>query len=133
MIRKTPPFIRLLQSRNVDPDTGCWQWQKYTDREGYGYTTGWTGQKVRAHRLAYELFRGPIGAGLVTDHLCENTSCINPWHLELVTNAENMRRRSLRMTTCRRGHPRTPENARRRRSGKVDCRVCDRLSRRAAA
>jgi hypothetical protein len=47
---------------------------------------------VSPHRFAYELLVGPIPAGLVLDHLCRNRLCVNPNHLEPVTNSENPRR-----------------------------------------
>src|SRR5690606_27089460 len=78
--------------------------------------------------------QGPIPAGLVIDHLCGNTSCCNPEHLEAVTNAENMRRRAKRSATCASGHPWTPENTYIRPNGRRDCRACKReASRRAYA
>jgi len=46
----------------------------------------------QAHRVFYQLFRGPIPAGLHLDHLCRVASCANPDHLEAVTPAENHRR-----------------------------------------
>jgi hypothetical protein len=63
-----------------------------------------------AHRVAYELVIGQIPAGLELDHLCRNVVCVNPAHLEPVTRAENMRRRSAAQTHCKHGHEFTPEN-----------------------
>jgi len=45
-----------------------------------------------SHRVAYEIVNGPIPLGLVLDHLCKNTLCINPLHLEAVSRIENHRR-----------------------------------------
>lgn len=77
----------------VDPVTGCWVWQHYKDRKGYGVIKR-KGKGYRAHRHIYEQHRGKIPEGLQLDHLCRNTSCVNPDHLEPVTNAENTRRSS---------------------------------------
>lgn len=69
----------------------CWIWQKALNAGGYGVS--WDGERtVVAHRLAYETFIGPIPEGLHLDHLCRVRACINPAHLEPVTQAENNRR-----------------------------------------
>lgn len=77
----------------VDRDGGpdcCWPWLA-ARANGYGkfYVDG---RMVRAHRFAYELLVGPIPEGLVLDHLCAVTFCVNPAHLEPVTQRENARR-----------------------------------------
>jgi hypothetical protein len=77
----------------------CWIWLGKRDREGYGeIRIAVDGRKfhARAHRVSYEHHVGPIPAELEIDHLCGNTGCINPAHLEPVTHAENMRRAWLR-------------------------------------
>lgn len=77
----------------VDGITGCWNWLKWVNPGGYGKIR--VGARTwRAHRLYYERARGPIPEGLVLDHLCQNKRCINPDHLEAVTETENRRRRS---------------------------------------
>lgn len=80
----------------VDEETGCWNWNgamlATTGRNQYGRLHQGKHKRVLAHRWAYERLRGPIPEGLVIDHLCRNTKCVNPDHLELVTIAENNRR-----------------------------------------
>lgn len=122
------PLGRLLAGAVVT-DRGCWEWQRARLPRGYGrmYINGRLGY---THRIAYELLVGPIPAGHQLDHLCRNTACCNPAHLEPVTPRENTRRglRGELPMSCKRGHPWTDENTVRRRDGRRRCRECSRLS-----
>ncbi len=93
------------------------------------------GRKVYVHRFSYELHIGPIPEGLVIDHLCRTPACVNPDHLEPVTNAENVRRGEApsaigrRTGLCKYGHSLIDAN-RHPVTGKViRCRTCARESR----
>jgi hypothetical protein len=109
---------------------GCWLWSGYVGREGYGRTY-YAGRKgLSVHRLAYELSVGPIPPGLVIDHLCRVHNCVNPDHLEPVTNRENVLRGiglaviHKNTTQCPQGHPYSSDNTYISPQGKRGCRVC---------
>lgn len=106
----------------------CWVWKGGTTSSGYGR---WGSKPARqAHRVAYELTRGPIPEGLVLDHLCRNRVCVNPEHLDPVTNRVNVLRgvgtsaTNARKTHCDSGHEFTPENTIDRTKGWRECRTC---------
>lgn len=72
----------------VDKSGDCWAWQAGTNSRGYGRVR-LRGKKVLAHRFAYALAYGECPDGLQIDHMCHNTMCVNPAHLQLVTNQQN--------------------------------------------
>jgi hypothetical protein len=111
----------------VEPTGFCWNWKGAVLGGGYG---NWTTARLRgypqlAHRFAYEYLVGPIPDGMVLDHLCRNRICVNPDHLEPVTQQVNVLRgeRSImhrkrpewRKDTCKWGHSEWREASGRRR------------------
>ena len=77
--------------RHVDITGFCWLWNKPLTRKGYALFRATPAEsKVVAHRWAYEYLIGTIPAGLFLDHLCRVKHCVNPDHLEPVTNQENV-------------------------------------------
>ena len=102
--------IREFWSRvDVELATGCWLWTGTDNGQGYGVLR-WHGRQWRAHRLAYEVLRGPIHAQTL-DHLCPRQNRAQPNHLEPVPNKDNVLRgngitaQNKRKTHCKYGHP----------------------------
>lgn len=103
----------------------CWVWQGAKNPRGYGNIT-YEQKSYKAHRFIYEWLVGPIPEGLTLDHLCRNTLCVNPDHLDPCTMAENIRRGSkAQQTHCKHGHEFTPENTIVRTNGTRRCRECN--------
>lgn len=110
---------------------GCWIWQRSKQNQGYGMTT-MDGKKMLAHRVSYIFAKGEIPDGKKLDHLCRTPACINPDHLEPVTQRENILRSpsstcavNHRKTHCKNGHEYTPENTfNRQRPGRHPEREC---------
>lgn len=112
----------------AEPD-GCLVWVGARTSHGYGHMNV-KGSFVKAHRLSLELLVGPIPTGLVVDHLCRNKACVNPNHLEPVTQKVNVHRGEgvaaikARKTHCLNGHEFTVENTYVDRLGGRRCKTC---------
>jgi len=110
---------------------GCWEWTKGVTSGGYG--TIQINKKTRTvHSIMLELTGRIIPKGKCTDHLCRNTRCINPRHLEIVTFRENTKRGispvavNMKKKFCKNGHPFNKENTvlQRKNLKWRDCRIC---------
>jgi hypothetical protein len=115
--------------------TNCWVWVGACSDDGYGRFM-LDGKTVLSHRFAYELVKSKIPGRLQLDHLCRNHACVNPDHLEIVTNKINILRGNSpnainsRKTMCKRGHPFSVENTYiRPDNGQRNCLICRKLAR----
>jgi hypothetical protein len=128
-------IVKTLEERfkagYVVAPNGCWIWQK-ANYKGYGLIAA-QGQKrtLWAHRVSYELKYGPVPEGLVLDHFyCQTPACVNPDHVEAVTQAENFRRNNApvmvahRTKTCLKGHPLEGDNLGIQKGRWAFCRIC---------
>lgn len=141
----TPIAERLRRSIRINAKTSCWEWQKHVGAWGYpqigiGSRKDGSRRIVYAHRLSYETFVASIPAEYQVDHLCRNKCCINPLHLEAVTEAENIRRagggnvfgaKQRAKTLCPKGHEYSGRNLLLKKGGKRQCRACTVVSTRA--
>lgn len=125
---------RLLAGIKKVP-SGCWEWQGSLSKSGYAHI-GINDRTYRAHRISYTEWVGEIPAGMLVCHTCDNRKCINPEHLWLGTNSDNMRdcvskgrfvvRPKLKRTHCIHGHKFTKKNTYLAPSGGRHCQVCQR-------
>lgn len=105
------PEIAARFWRHVEKGADCWFWKGNTVKGGYGQFGIDADTKVMAHRFAWELCNGPIPEGLTLDHLCLNTPCVRPDHMEPVSLRVNILRgngwaaRNARRSSCIHGHP----------------------------
>lgn len=129
-----------IEERDGGFSTPCWFWTGYINRLGYAVLSI-QDRPNYVHRLSYQIHIGKIPEGLELDHLCRNRSCVNPSHLEPVTNRENVLRGLVptifaafnkarkeaaeARTHCKLGHELTPENTRvEMRKGVIGNRLC---------
>ncbi len=125
-------LIQKIQKRiELDLLSGCWIWIGHKNNRGYGCFEI-KQKEYKAYRLTYEYWNGKIPEGLEIDHLCRNTSCVNPSHLEAVTHKENVVRGltgkinhwSANKTHCKKGHEFNKENTYIRPDGWRACKIC---------
>lgn len=109
------PVERLFEYMMPEPNSGCWLWMGKTSN-GYGIIGLANRKRMAAHKFSWELVHGKVPDNLVLDHLCRVRCCVNPDHLEPVTNKENILRGVsvsavyAKRSHCKSGHEYTAEN-----------------------
>lgn len=113
----TPPVQKVDIIGWTEDEAGCWIWNGRKDKYGYGLIDDVRGVPVFVHRVAYGKWVSAIPDGKVIMHSCDNPPCINPSHMRIGTQEENLREvsdkgrtKNQKKTHCIRGHEFTPEN-----------------------
>jgi hypothetical protein len=119
---KKTDLERFEEKYIPEPNSGCWLWMGGL-RDGYG-TLRISGKMAPAHKFIYEKTISRVAEGMVLDHRCRVRSCVNPQHLEPVTNQENVLRGALLKTHCPQGHPYSGENLYIYRGTQRRCKTC---------
>ena len=114
----------------------CWEWSGSILPNGYGrIDRGKKYDTKLAHRLVYEALVGELDGSLVIDHICGNGLCVNPKHLEQVSQKENVYRAKTSIgyknghkTHCKNGHEFIESNTyvRKDRKNRRECKICRR-------
>ena len=133
--KKKPLMYRIGHKIDFDAPGGCWEFKGYVMPTGYGQVWDGKHRNAMAHRAVFEVVMGAIPDGLHLDHICRNTICVNPEHLEPVTRAENVMRgegpaaRIARTGKCLRGHDLVDGNLyiHPGKAGRRECLTCRRM------
>lgn len=124
-------FMKYVKETN-----NCWKWIGTNNWKGYGRFSICKNNITaigHSHRFSYMIFKGKIPKGMTVHHKCENKSCVNPEHLELMTEKENRElsgcwsAKNARKTHCKNGHEFTKENTylhNRNGSMRRYCKIC---------
>lgn len=125
------PAARPIKERLLEKITvvdSCWIFTGAIATSGYG-RIGYKSRVLQAHRVSYEVHKGEIPSGLHIDHLCGNRKCVNPDHLEAVTQQENNLRASAKRwqnsDSCLRGHKWTEQTTLWQKGKFRSCRICN--------
>jgi hypothetical protein len=130
----------------VEKTASCWNWTGTKDPDGYGRFTlprtfarahpiySKRSRFISAYKFLFQETFGSVPDGMTLDHLCRNRSCVNPYHLEVVSIKDNLHRSPLapasinrRKMVCVRGHSLAVGNLRRTKNGARACLTCHRV------
>lgn len=123
------PVVRFM-SKVVKVESGCWEWEAGINNVTSYAVFYFNGRQIMAHRFSYMVFNDRLIPKMEIDHLCRNRRCVNPCHLEQVTQKENLLRGegigaiNSKKELCKRGHPLSGDNIRINARGSRVCKAC---------
>lgn len=130
---KLPAIDRFMNYALPEPNSGCWLWMAQIKPNGYGAFYDENQNLWYAHRYSYTVHKGAIPSHLVVHHKCSVRSCVNPDHLEIITQSQNVKHgiekskiHNKSKTHCPYGHEYTNDNILLYRGGRY-CRACKRI------
>lgn len=135
-IKTARQVLKEVLSERLDTSGTCWIYTGWRSPEGYGIvkvTDPSTGQRkhFRAHRFVYEQLERTISENWHLHHKCENTSCVAPWHMDMVTPEVHAMERHVTIFTkkrdathCPQGHPYEGDNLVLDKRNRRICRIC---------
>lgn len=109
-LNKRPATERFERLVMPVTESGCWIWIGHLNHGGYGVAYEVGRKSVGAHRLSWVIHRGDIPAGLHVLHRCDVRACVNPDHLFLGTNADNVKDRVAKGRSTNPGRRRDPND-----------------------
>lgn len=136
--KRFSPVARIEAGSIPEPNSGCWLWLGSTNNKGYAHLT-YGNRLHRGNRFSWTAHNGPIPDGIHVLHSCDNRLCVNPEHLFLGTNQDNVDDKMRKgragpstnalKTHCKRGHEYTEENTyRQKNTNQRACLVCRRAN-----
>lgn len=135
IFEKLPARVRFWQHVQPGSPDECWLWNNGATPNEYGQLYNAKGPKIRSHRLSFEMHHGPIPKGMHVCHRCDVKACVNPAHLFVGTQQDNMRDMHAKgrgyipptKDHCKYGHPLQVTNGFNRSGSPAKiCRVCAR-------
>ena len=95
---------RIEQGSIPEPNSGCWLWLRGSIKPGYGVLRLSRDETDLAHRASWRAYRGEIPPDTAVLHSCDTPPCVNPRHLFLGTQLDNIRDREAKQRTARGEH-----------------------------
>ena len=131
MSRRISASIRFFKyASNCNTVENCWEWKGGKTYQGYGVFSSDNRESILAHRWIWTYLFGPMPKNRVINHRCRNTSCVNPVHMEVISQSENVLvgdHYERKIMHCPRGHAYTTKNTyiqRRYNGNSRSCKIC---------